>query len=408
MIKLPKEVKDVFKRCGQSGQEAYIVGPAVFSMIRGELPPDWDMVCLGSKEKIKELFPQSQDGGDFLRLTFAREEGEIIIDVFPREDSVEDYLKECAFSVYAMAYGPETGILDPTGGQADLEKKLVRVPETVGDVFRENPLLILETIEIAANYDFDISKKTYEAMVKHSSRLENLKKEDLRDSFCYIINAPYGGKGLRMLAGADCMPAIIGDVAKKLNRRQMEQFSAVCDGLHRIRQNEERRLGLFFTAIEGKKAEEAIRGLKFEAQTEQRLIDALYLMEKLHFIPNQIVLKDFLVQYGPERYEYLNNLAKAQRIIYDSPETRILARRAYMENIINNKEPIYVEDLAVSRKELTENGIQEDRVDEILIMLTDIVHRKVHENTKKDLIKYAKKFQRNKFTARTRKVKWLR
>ncbi len=167
-------------------------------------------------------------------------------------------------------------------------------------------------------------------------------------------------------------------------------------------------IGLFFSAIEGKKAEEAIRALKFDGETEQHLIDGLYLMEKLHFMQNQIDLKTFLVKYGPKRYEYVNNLAKAQRIIYDSPETRILARKVYMENIISNKEPIYVEDLAVDRNYLVDHGIKEERVDEILVMLTDVVHRKVHENTEKDLLKYAKKFQKSKLTARTRKVKWLR
>ena len=68
-------------------------------------------------------------------------------------------------------------------------------------------------------------------------------------------------------------------------------------------------------------------------------------------------------------------------------------------------DPIYIEDLAISGQDLIDNGIAEGKkVGELLFMLTDVVHRKPHENTKEALLGYARKYSRNKFAAAIRNV----
>ena len=49
-----------------------------------------------------------------------------------------------------------------------------------------------------------------------------------------------------------------------------------------------------------------------------------------------------------------------------------------------------------------------EEAEKMLIMLTDVVHRKPGENTPDKLLKYAMKFKKNKFAASTRRIKWLR
>ncbi|MEG0392199.1 MAG: hypothetical protein RR626_05505, partial [Anaerovoracaceae bacterium] len=265
-----------------------------------------------------------------------------------------------------------------------------------------------EGILLAATLGFDLHRETYEGMCASARALDLVEGTLRREVFCEILIAPHGGKGMRMLAGADLMPAIIGELAMKLNRRQREQFSSLCDNIDKTKPVLSRRLGLFYTAFEGKKGEAAMAHLGYEAELEQHILDGLRLMDKLHFLRTPLELKDFLAKVGRERYDYLDNLAKAQRMVYDTSEMKILARKAYMEQLLASREPIFVSDLCVDKQTLLREGLPEEEVEKILLMLTDIVHRKPKENTEVALINYAKKLSKNKFFAKTRKVKWLR
>lgn len=410
MIKLPREIREIMGTFKGKGVVAYTAGPCVADVLMGREPLDWDMVAECTLEEMKKAIPEGEDIGGALRVDFT-EEGEedaIIVDIFPYEEGPSDFLRYQEFTVYAMADNPEKGFLDPYGGREDIKEKLVRAIGEPADLFKKDPLAMMRAIVIAAENNFDIHRKTYEAMLECAFLLKEASVDEIREYFCTIIVSPYGGKGLRMLAGADLMPAIIGDLATRLSRRQLEQFSCVCDNIHKTRPDLRRRLGLFYTALEGKKGEEAMRRLNYDSVTEQHLLDGLYLMEKIHFFRSTVDLKEALVTYGPERYEYIDNLAKAQRIVYDTSDAKILMRKALMDDILSRNEPIYVEELAVDAEKLIEAGIPADRAEEILVMLTDVVHRRPADNNEKELIKNAKKFARSKFSARTRKVKWLR
>lgn len=409
MIKLPKEIKDIMGVLKKKGISSYVAGPCVADSLMGEEPLDWDVAAGCTSAQIREAFPQGTGVGQGLRLDFTQDgEDGLVVDIFPYEKDPGEFLALQEFTIYAMADHPEIGFVDPYGGREDLKQKLIRTVGEPVDLFKGDPLAMMRAILIAADYNFDIHKKTYEAMLKCASLLGEAKKEDIREYFCSIMVSAYAGKGLRMLAGADLMPAIIGDVATRLSRRQLEQFSCICENIHKTKRNLRRRLGLFYSALEGKKGEEAMRVLGYDPQTEQNILDGLYLMEKIHFFRTTVDLKEALVAYGPDRYEYIDNLAKAQRIVYDTSDAKILMRKALMDDIRSKNEPVYVEDLAVDEQKLIQAGIPAERAGEILVMLTDIVHRKPSDNNEKELLKNAKKFARSKFSARTRKVKWLR
>ena len=80
-----------------------------------------------------------------------------------------------------------------------------------------------------------------------------------------------------------------------------------------------------------------------------------------------------------------------------------------MEKIEAKNEPIYIEDLAIDGNDIIEAGIAEgEKVGELLMMLTDVVHRKPKENTREDLLAYARKFSRSKVAAALRNVQWIK
>jgi len=414
VIKLPEEINDIMKALAERGFRSYAVGGCVRDSIMGHRPLDWDIASNARLEDLKAIFPQAEvisEKYSVVRLDHSKCDDEgIIADIatFRKEsgysdarhpdevefvDDIQEDLKRRDFTVNAVAENPAEAVTDPFGGREDINAGIIR---TVGDPsvrFAEDPIRMMRAVRIAAENDFDIKKNTYEAMLENAGRLIRANKGRIREELERMITAPYAGKGLRMLAGADMIPAVIGEQAVRLNRRQMERFSTLCDNIDKTKPVLLRRLGLFYSCFEEKKGLEAVKVLDYDKKTRQHLTDALILMEKLHFLRTGVELKRFLAEYGQERYEYLDNLAKAQRIVYDLDGAEIVARYEIMKDIKLRKEPIYTGDLAISGSDIVKEGIAEgEKVGQLLMLLTDVVHVKPDDNSRGVLLEYARRF----------------
>lgn len=91
--------------------------------------------------------------------------------------TIEEDLARRDFTVNAMAYHPERGLLDCWGGKADLEAGIIR---TVGDAherFSEDALRILRGCRFASQLGFSIEPSTKQAMWSHKMRMLNVSAE---------------------------------------------------------------------------------------------------------------------------------------------------------------------------------------------------------------------------------------
>ena len=79
--------------------------------------------------------------------------------------------------------------------------------------------------------------------------------------------------------------------------------------------------------------------------TLERIID-------INFLNTDMEFKKFLFKYGNERYNYLHNLSKAMRIVYDQPSLKIESRNYMMKKIISGNEPVFVEDLVIDANDI--------------------------------------------------------
>jgi tRNA nucleotidyltransferase (CCA-adding enzyme) len=432
MIKLPKEVNQIMKALENKQFKVYAVGGCVRDSLMGLSPSDWDLATNARLDDLKKTFPNAQvisEKYSIIRMDFtAGEEDEdgIIVDIatFRKKgeylngrrtddvvfvDTIEEDLKHRDFTINAIADNPSCSIVDPYEGRADIKAKLIR---TIGDPatrFAENPIRMLQGIRIAAEYNFDLHKATFEAMVPLGPTLSKAGPDRIRDEFCGLISGRYAGKGLRMLEAGNLMEAIVGKEAMVLNRSQIGAFHTLCDNIHKTLDVTLRRLGLFYLCFGKKKGLKAIQMLHYDNNTLQHLTDALTLLDDIYFVRTFATFKKFLAKYGMERYEYLHNLSKAQRIVYELTDARIIARNEVMKELLNSGHPIFIEDLAVDGEDLIQAGIPKGpKVGEMLLMLTDVVHRRPRENTKEVLLTYAKKFSKSKWAAKTRNIHWIK
>ncbi len=91
---------------------------------------------------------------------------------FPRSISIEEDLKRRDFTINAMAQDMHGNIIDPWGGQKDLELKIIR---HVSDAFSEDPLRLFRAARFNAKFSklgFSIAPETLELMQQMLSENE--------------------------------------------------------------------------------------------------------------------------------------------------------------------------------------------------------------------------------------------
>lgn len=437
LVKLPKEVGKILTRLSEAGYEAYVVGDCVRDSVLGRKPFAWDLSTNADLNQLREVFPEADvlsEKFSVIRLEYIEEildkdgdvvgETGIIADIGtyrsegkyengrPTEvafvGTIQEDLARKDFTINAIADSQQR-FIDMYEGREDLRKKLIRTIKPADECFKEDPVRMLRAIRLAAELQFDLHKSVHEAILANANLLENVSKNKVRDEFTMLMNAVDAGKGLKMLIDMGLLWVVLGH-NMRLTGREKSDLLDLCRGINLSQQVEERRLGLFFTCIDRKKIRPVIESLNFDETTETLLLDAVNDLPKFYFINNKTSLKQFLYQKGWDRYNYLTNMEKAQRIVfgYDS-ETKIKSKMYMLEEVLNKKEAIFLEDLVVDANDLVEAGAcPPERAEKILSMLMDEVHTHPLRNTRKDLLRLAEMYNKNKFAAMLRGVKWNR
>lgn len=196
----PKAVLDIAQRLEQAGYEAWCVGGAIRDALLGHPHLDWDLATAATPDQVRELFGfkrtvpvgiafgtvgvLDRDGLMHEVTTFRRDvktdgrHAEVEFGV-----SLEDDLARRDFTINAIAYSPRRDELrDPFGGQADIERRVVRAVGDPDARMREDRLRALRAIRFAARFGFSIDPATQaaiEASAPHLSRLsaERVKQE---------------------------------------------------------------------------------------------------------------------------------------------------------------------------------------------------------------------------------------
>ena len=139
-ITMPEKVEIIINTLREHGYEAYAVGGCVRDSILGRVPEDWDITTSAKPEETKQLFRKTFDtgiehgtvtvliGGEGFEVTTYRIDGEYEDSRHPSEVRFTRNLKEDLqrrdFTINAMAYNDETGIVDIFGGLEDLERRV--------------------------------------------------------------------------------------------------------------------------------------------------------------------------------------------------------------------------------------------------------------------------------------------
>lgn len=432
MIKLPKEISQVVKAIEDAGHAIYMVGGCVRDSLLGMEPIDWDLATDATWQELVQILPEFQVLSEKYSVVRwepePHKEGEgLIIDIatFRREGeysdhrrpdqvilakSVEEDLNRRDFTINAMADSPTRGFVDPYGGREDLKNRKLKAVGNPGKRLMEDPSRMIRAIRMVSELELEMEPELYQAMVDHSGEMIHVAKEKILEELPRILTGPDAGKALRLLAGTNLMPYIIGEeIAFQMSRHELDDFSTYCDNIHRTKPIPLRRMGLFYQIFHGKRILQAATMLPHSKEHLIHFQDQMEFMDKVYFLRTKEELKRFIAKVGMERYMYLHNLSKAQRLVYDLPEDKIMAREIQMTDIKSNKEPIFVEDLAIDGNDLLQAGFEPgEGIGEMLSMLRDATLKSPQKNTKEDLLKLARIYKKSWIRRNTRNVKWMK
>ena len=112
----------------------------------------------------------------------------------------ELYTKDFTIDAIAMSYSGK--VTDAYNGTDDIKNKKIRTIINPKARFNTYPLDMLEAFKIVAELKFQISDKTFQAIVKKAKLLLNVNKEDIYNYFKVILEAPYAKKAIsNMMSG---------------------------------------------------------------------------------------------------------------------------------------------------------------------------------------------------------------
>lgn len=229
-FQLPDEVINILFKLEKAGFDGYVVGGAVRDLLTGRQVDDWDFTTNAIPDEIQKVFPGSfydnkfgtvgipKEGSVFEVTTFRTEHGysdKRRPDKVEWGKSLDEDLSRRDFTINAMAVRAENiEVIDPFGGQRDLENKLIRAVGDPSERFSEDALRMMRAIRLGAELGFGIEEKTLEAIKGNKDLIKEISWERIRDEFLKIIGSPFPADGIKLLYGTELLGIILPELVK--------------------------------------------------------------------------------------------------------------------------------------------------------------------------------------------------
>lgn len=419
-MELPFQICEILERLELAGYASYVVGGCVRDWKMGITPHDFDITTAAPPREVERIFADCrviETGiahgtvtvvykGIGVEITTFRVDGEYTDSRHPRSVSfsnqIEDDLARRDFTINAVAFSPRRGLVDPFGGIADIERRVIRC---VGDPtirFTEDALRILRALRFASVCGFAVDNSTSEAARKLRTNLHCVSAERIFSELKRILC----GKSIKcvMLEFPEIFAEIIPPIGLQIGFQQNSRFHNSTLYEHTARAVEAApaepamRLAMLFHdtgkpfcrstdehgeshyyghAERGAKiAEEQLRVLKCDNETRMRVVEIV----RFHDLPLQHSER-FVNRQLAKHGEVLSDIIQAH-IADDSakiPEARERISKwqeilALTEKIADQHPCITTRDLAINGRDLMEFIPPSPRMGEILrSLLSEVI-----------------------------------
>lgn len=398
-MQLPDDVNFILERMRSHGYSAHVVGGSVRDSLIGRELGDFDITTNALPEQTKAVFSDYKTidtgikhgtvtlvlGGVPYEITTYRIDGDYKDNRHPEAvtftTSLTEDLARRDFTVNAMAYSVQDGLVDPFHGHRDANVRTIRA---VGDPYRrfdEDALRILRALRFSATLSFDIEGNTAKAARDLAPRLSSISKERVY---------------------AELKKLIAGDNAYRVIKKYGDVLSYALDGFtfERLPDKAEflkadylTRLGALIymnSKDHTDAAEKLLAGLKTDKLTRTHTVSVFNAYEN-NYLSDETETLRLLAAYGKDALEGAVKLGVLTCKFTDAEE-EILALA------LASGRPYTISQLDIRGNDLTSLGLKGEGIGEALETLLYAVINGEVDNEKTALIGYIAKTVRVRTT----------
>jgi tRNA nucleotidyltransferase/poly(A) polymerase len=178
----------------------YLVGGYIRDMVRGARSHDRDYIVFGDlRSFVKQILTVT--GGTVVEfknegmIRIAQRGGDTL-DFSKPQGSLEEDLSKRDFTMNAIAWSPQAGIVDLCNGVDDIKKRIVR--SLSRENFIADPLRMLRAYRIAAELDASIENRTRLMIKSLQNTMQKVSSERITLEFFRLLNSSHSTKYLKM------------------------------------------------------------------------------------------------------------------------------------------------------------------------------------------------------------------
>ncbi len=402
MYELPKEVNQVIHTIEQAGFEAVLVGGPVRDLLRGATPHDWDIATSARPEQMMTLFPKTiPTGVQHGTVTVLVGNMSVEVTTYRREASYQDHrkpesvefvpdlmedLKRRDFTINAMAYRTETGIVDLFGGQEDLKNGIIRAVGDAQERFEEDALRMLRAVRFACKLDFAIESQTLSAITEKAPLLRYISRERIAAELIAALCAPMPRHLLLLQQtglAAYCLPELFDwngteweTVVRLLERLPAEKNLRLAALFYREGQDTEPSSAL---------AKKTLIRLKLDNRTIYN-VETILKNQKVSFPLSEPALKRLVRGVGEPLLEATLWFSAAVDTSERQSEAWVNETIQMYQKIKRQREAVFLRDLDLSGDDLKREGLDGKEIGRLLQALLEWVIEHPEQNRKNLLL----------------------
>jgi len=381
---IPADVFFILKKLNESGFLSFLVGGCIRDLILKRPVRDWDIVTDAQTEQIKMVFSEYKSlliGESFQTVTIILNHKTFQISSIHKRnyqklsashnDSSQIFknnLMSRDFTINAISWSPDMGLVDPANGLRDLRNKIIRSinPDSR---FKEDPLRMLRAIRIACELSFAMSLELKKSIVKNAFLIQFVSSERIREEISLILGSSDVKQGI-LLCKFDLERYIFSlDRVKKIHFYKNEKNKLNLSGLDNLKQDLASQLALLGRMYYGS-CETArmiyfpvIKSLRFKKKISET-VKILLSREwpKVDF-DSAVKIRFLLAQFGEENTKRMMFLKKAclleENNYYRIKQLKIEER--LLKEELKKKHPVKLSDLSINGNDLLEMGLPEGK-----------------------------------------------
>lgn len=204
-IALPDDVRLILSTLKENGYECFCVGGCVRDSLSKKPVNDWDFTTNATPDEVQRCFSSYQTidigkkfgticvviNGENYEITTYRIDNDYKDSRHPESVSFSKNLKDDLarrdFTVNALAYNEEVGVVDEYGGLNDLSLGVIRCIGDADERFNEDALRILRALRFASTYGYSIEQKTSESILRNRENLNDIAPERITKELTRLL-----------------------------------------------------------------------------------------------------------------------------------------------------------------------------------------------------------------------------